>query len=382
MTGVTEVGKSSDVVGVGVTNTTLVSPYFLHPSDNTGQAQSPILLNGDNYERWAKLVTNSLRAKRKVCFLDGTLKRPSSDSVEAEKWDMVNSMIIGWIYSSIEPKLRPSVSLVDSAKLMWDSLQRRFSVTDGTRVHQLRADLATCKQEGQSVESYFGKLKVLWDDLSDLESGFQCCCGDGICAAMVKYEQHCEKIRVHQFLMGLDNTHFGTSRSNLLSRESVLNLDRVYSQIVQEERHLNATRSTEERSAAVAFSTNSATAAAARPFTNKGTKCSHCNKTGHDVSNCFQLNGFPEWWNEKSGGRGTGKGCGEGSVRGRGRGSVQQRAYHAQTAEEAAPGIPNFTADQWKSLAQFMNSQKSGADEKLSGKREKLLIMEKQSRLM
>lgn len=98
------------------------------------------------------------------------------------------------------------------------------------------------------------------------------------------------------------------------------------------------------------------------------------------MSNCFQLNGFPEWWNEKSGGRGTGKGCGEGSVRGRGRGAVQQRAYHAQTAEEAALGIPNFTADQWKSLAQFMNSQKSGADEKLSGKREKLLIMEKQSR--
>lgn len=174
-------------------------------------------------------MTNSLRAKRKVCFLDGTLKRPSSDSVEAEKWDMVNSMIIGWIYSSIEPKLRPSVSLVDSAKLMWDSLQRCLSVTDGTRVHQLRADLAACKQEGQSVESYFGKLKVLWDDLSDLDYGFQCCCGDGICAAMVKYEQHCEKIRVHQFLMGLDNARFGTSRSNLLSRESVLNLDRVYS---------------------------------------------------------------------------------------------------------------------------------------------------------
>lgn len=103
-------------------------------------------------------------------------------------------MIIGWIYSSIEPKLRPSVSLVDSAKLMWDSLQRRFSVTDGTRIHQLRADLAACKQEGQSVESYFGKLKVLWDDLSDLESGFQCCCGDGICAAMVKYEQHCASV--------------------------------------------------------------------------------------------------------------------------------------------------------------------------------------------
>ncbi|KAL1222440.1 hypothetical protein V5N11_003703 [Cardamine amara subsp. amara] len=110
----------------------LDSPYNLHPSDNTWQAQTPILLNGDNYERWVKLMKNSLRTKRKVCFLDGTLKR-LSNPMEAEKWDMVKSMIIGWIYNSIEPRLRPSVSLVDNAKLMWDSLQRRFSVSDGTR---------------------------------------------------------------------------------------------------------------------------------------------------------------------------------------------------------------------------------------------------------
>lgn len=52
--------------------TTLVSPYYLHPSENTGQAQTPILLNGANYERWAKLMLNSLKAKRKHGFIDGT----------------------------------------------------------------------------------------------------------------------------------------------------------------------------------------------------------------------------------------------------------------------------------------------------------------------
>lgn len=70
-------------------------------------------------------------------------KRPADKPEDAEKWDMVNSMIIGWIYSSVEPKLRPSISLVDSAKVMWSSLKRRFSISDDTRIHQLHADIAS-----------------------------------------------------------------------------------------------------------------------------------------------------------------------------------------------------------------------------------------------
>ena len=174
---------SSEQTSVAVTDK-LASPYYLHPADNTGQVQTPILLNGGNYERWAKLMTNSLRAKRKTGFIDGTLKRPSKDSDDAEKWDMVNSMIIGWIYSSIEPKLRPSISLVDSAKAMWASLQRRFSVNDDTRLHQLLADITACKQDGDTVEIFYGRLKVMWDDLADLDKGFTCCCENAECSSI------------------------------------------------------------------------------------------------------------------------------------------------------------------------------------------------------
>ncbi|ESQ34249.1 hypothetical protein EUTSA_v10009346mg, partial [Eutrema salsugineum] len=238
----------------GAETRALVSPYYLHLSDNTGQVLTPILLNGSNYERWAKLMLNSLRTKRKIGFVDGTLKRPSDNSDEAEKWDMVNSMIIGWIYSGIESKLCPSISLVDSAKAMWNSLQRRFSVSDDTRLHQLHGDIAACKQNGDSVEVYFGRIKVLWDDLADLNKGFQCCCKSFDCSSMVAYEKNQEKMRVHQFLMGLDTSRFGTARSNLLSRQLDLNLDSVYSQIIQEERHLSVMRSNEERIPVVGLS--------------------------------------------------------------------------------------------------------------------------------
>lgn len=282
----------------------LMSPYYLHPSDNTWQVQTPILLNGANYERWAKLMMNFLRTKRKTGFIDGTLKRPSGESVDADQWDMVNSMIIGWIYSSVEPKLRPSISLVDSAKAMWASLKRRFSMSDDTRIHQLHADISACKQGGDSVEDYFGKLKVLWDDLADFNTCFTCCCKDLECSSMMRYEKMQEKAHCHQFLMGLD---IGTTRSNLLSRGTDLNLEMVYSQMIQEERHLTAMRTTNDRVPTVGFTATTPTAplrsnvaqAAATRFGRPSTTCAHCGKSGHEASSCFQVIGFPDWWSEK-----------------------------------------------------------------------------------
>lgn len=48
--------------------------------------------------------------------------------------------------------------------------------------------------------------------------------------------------------MGLDNSRFGITRSNLLSRQAELNLESVYSQIIQEERHLDVVRQEEKTS--------------------------------------------------------------------------------------------------------------------------------------
>lgn len=182
---------------IATSDRSLMSPYFLHASDHTWQVQTPFLLNGSNYERGVKLMTNSLRTKRKLGFINGTLKRPKEGDDDAEWWDMVNTMIIGWIYISIEPHLRTSISLVSDVSVMWSDLKTRFSSGDDTRVHQLRADISACKQDGQSVEVYYGKLKVLWEDLSGFDGSFQCCCGQDRCASMIKFRKTQEKILMH-----------------------------------------------------------------------------------------------------------------------------------------------------------------------------------------
>ena len=360
----------------------LISPYFLHASDHTGQVQTPFLLNGSNYERWAKLMTNSLRTKRKLGFINGTLKRPTDEN-EAERWEMVNVMIIRWIYSSIKPHLRTSISLVSDVSVMWSDLKARFSSGDDTCVHQLRADIAPCKQDGQAVEVYYGKLKVLWDDLSVFEAYFNCCCGSDVCPLMKKFCKTQEKILIHEFLMGLDKSRFGTARSNLLSRLGEYNIKTVYSQITQEERHLEVTQEKPETAGAVGFS---ATAASTTTKQNQSVSCSHCGKIGHEKHQCYKLIGYPKWFGDSTSSPGrSSSGRRRGSYRGRGRGRGGPSANQVDVARTQTPsqngssdssitdsGFPNLTQTQWNSIANFVNEKQT--KDKLSGKKQQLVL--------
>lgn len=49
----TDLSSSSGPTGGAVTDTSLTSPYYLHPSDNPGALITSVLLRGDNYTEWA-----------------------------------------------------------------------------------------------------------------------------------------------------------------------------------------------------------------------------------------------------------------------------------------------------------------------------------------
>ena len=73
------------------------SPYYLHPSDGPGALITYEIFDGENYDLWENVVRTALKAKNKLGFIDGTLKKlevKEGDFTEYHAWDMVNSMVL------------------------------------------------------------------------------------------------------------------------------------------------------------------------------------------------------------------------------------------------------------------------------------------------
>ncbi|KAJ4787232.1 Retroelement pol polyprotein-like [Rhynchospora pubera] len=319
--------KTDDTATKKVIDST--SPFYLSSSENPRTMISSCVLKGDNYDLWEKAMKNALRAKNKLGFVNGSIIKPAAGP-EANLWESCNSMLVSWLFNSIDSTLQPSIAYMETAKELWDDLRERFSIGNGPRIHQLKADIAAAKQQGQSVVSYYTRLKGMWDELSSYSRVPVCKCKGCTCNAAAEFVKEREEEKIHQFLMGLDDSVFGTVRSSILGMEPLPTLNKVYSMVIQEERHRSVVRGREERGEAVGF----AVQAVGFLDSQGGPKpakvglvdrpsCTHCGKMGHEVSRCYELIGYPEGWGR--GGR-TGRG-GRGGGRGaRGRGHVHANA--------------------------------------------------------
>lgn len=110
-----------------------------------------------------------MRARRKWGFVEGIIEQPSEGSSEMEEWWTVQSMIVSWILNTIEPNLRSTVSYMENAPDLWKDIKERFPVVNGPRILQLKSELAECKQKGMTIVTYYGKLKILWDELANYQ---------------------------------------------------------------------------------------------------------------------------------------------------------------------------------------------------------------------
>ncbi|KAL1217695.1 Retrovirus-related Pol polyprotein from transposon RE1 [Cardamine amara subsp. amara] len=366
-----------------------ITPYSLFSSDNPGSMISAVQLTGDNYAEWAVEMMNALRAKRKLGFVDGSIQKSSTDESDFEAWTSVNSMVIGWIRTSITPRVRSTVSFCADAFDLWESLKRRFSVGNKVRVHQLMTQLASCRQDGQSVIDYYGNLTILWDELHNYRPLPACTCG-----ATDKIAKEREDEKVHQFVMGLDESRFGSVISQIIDADPMPDLAQSYAKVIREEQRLTASRKREQHNDAIGFktrrdalpnessslvSTRDASGFATRSSSFQGSNdrnrerrllCAHCGKSGHEKEFCWQLTGYPDWWterNNRNGGRGSGRGTGRGSSQGpSGRGRGYATAAHATSPQASV--IPSLTPDQWKVIGQMAQQKTCDNPDKLSRK--------------
>ena len=81
-----------------------------------------------------------------------------------------------------------------------------------------------------------------------------CPCGRCRCRISIGLNKRHKEERLHQFLMGLDDSTYGMVRSNTISTEPLPTLNRAYAMIVQEKRVRHITCGKEWRGEAMSFS--------------------------------------------------------------------------------------------------------------------------------
>ncbi|KAJ8645102.1 hypothetical protein MRB53_006850 [Persea americana] len=264
-------GKKGDEGGSG-NDKKMPNSYTLTSNDNPGNIITQVQLKGENNDEWARAMRTALQAKKKYGFVDGTIKRPDDDSPDIEDWWTVNSMLVSWIFNTIEPTLRSTISYMENVKDLWEEIKQRFSVGNGPQVQQLRSDLANCKQDGQAIVAYYGRLKSFWDELNNYDT-------------------------------------------------------------IPQERVRTMTRTKEERGNPMSFAIQVGRNSGGEGK-DKSIMCTNCKRKGHDAETCFQRIGYPEWWGDRprtaTGGRSSGRGRGaqQNAGGGRGRGGLPEPTQH------------------------------------------------------
>ncbi|XP_024164426.1 uncharacterized protein LOC112171477 [Rosa chinensis] len=151
------------------------NPFFTHHSDHPGLVLVSKPLNGDNYTSWKRAMTLALNSKNKLSFVNGSIRAPSpeADPEGYVTWSRCNDMVHSWIVNTISSKITDSIIYYPTAHEVWEDLSEHFSQGNAPRIFEIQLDIASLKQEQQSVSAYYTKLKSLWDELATYSEASQ-----------------------------------------------------------------------------------------------------------------------------------------------------------------------------------------------------------------
>lgn len=367
------------------------NPFYLGAHDRPGDFITSTRLKLDSFDSWSHAIKVALSSRRKFGFLDGSIMDVVSPATK-EDWVVVHYMLVSWLMNTIDPEVKSMLSNYDNAKRLWDDLHERFRVVNGPRIHQLKSQINKCEQtKTMSVAIYYGKLKVLWDELANLQPLINCHCGNCTCDVGKQHEKRREDDMLQQFLLGLYPEYYAQIRSNILAQDPLPSLNKAYQQVSQEELVRGVARVQDDPSSAVGFAVRAAAgrgrgtsdkSASDKPVCSHCKKpghlasscyslqvCAHCKKRGHDITRCFDIVGYPEGWT-------TGDRANKSTTPNHGRG-VRANAAAGSSSSPANPPSNStppssssgqvFTEEQWKTIMGFFGNANISAN-RLSGK--------------
>ena len=287
------------VVGGNRTQLEPSDPLFLHPSDQPGQSLVADLFNGEDFENWRRSVTVALSAKQKVSLIDGSYKKPESNSPLLPYWQRCNDMVISWLLNSLHKNVRDSVLFHSTACDIWTELNERYGQTNKARLFQAQKAVSCMTQDDQDIANFFNKARKAWDEFTAVGATPRCTCSKCECQVNKRLQDYDQDQRIIQFLMGLNDSYTAV-RGNILMMNPFPSLSQVYSLLTQEERQRQVKSRADFQSEGTSFAAGINQNTAQRFSANRRTEgrraslfCDHCKRSGHTVDKCYKLHGYP-----------------------------------------------------------------------------------------
>ncbi|GJT84348.1 NSP-interacting kinase 1-like protein [Tanacetum coccineum] len=176
-------------------------PLHIASSDHPGMMLTNTLFNEGNFLGWSRTIKMALGAKLKLRFIDGYQR-----------------------LSKIE-------------------LEEIYGQSNGPLIYHVERELSKVSQGNSIVAAYFNKLKKFWDELHSLNGVPVCNCGkirECTCGVNEIFLEIDSRSKLMQFLMRL-NDDFEAVRNQILSIDTLLNLNKAYYIVQQVEKQKQVT---------------------------------------------------------------------------------------------------------------------------------------------
>ncbi|KAJ9562057.1 hypothetical protein OSB04_007217 [Centaurea solstitialis] len=193
-----------------------------------------------------------------------------------DSWETDNSKVITWINNSVVQSIGTQLAKYDTAKEVWDHLERLYTQSNFAKQYKLETDIRALRQNELSVQEFYVAMSDLWDQLALTETAKL--------KAFKPYISRREEQCLVQFLMAL-RSDFEGLRGTILHRTPLPTVDSVVHELIAEETHLKSYGDKDPKlpSTPAVFAVPQRSQNKARVAPDE---CSYCKQKNHWKSQC------------------------------------------------------------------------------------------------
>ncbi|KAL6270466.1 hypothetical protein ACE6H2_027377 [Prunus campanulata] len=327
--------KKKSMAGIPGTKSTPIIVQSEGSGFNAGNT-----LTDSNYDVWSQIMEMHIAEREKLVYIRGKKPPPQEDDDGYEKWYADNQKVKRWLLQSMAPEIMKRYLRLSTAREIWSALSTAFyDGSDELQVFSLNQRAFSAKQHGKNLSTYYGELTEIFSELDHRDKAVMTCARD-----IEIYRKSIQRQRVHIFLAGLD-VEFEQIRGEILRKDPIPELEATYALVRRDSvrratmnsvgdksdtiamiaRNRAPNRSSNaqpdrtgsnDRSGRISGSDRSGRATGSDRF-NRSDRvnrtsgsfesfnhtassddrvCTHCNQTGHLKNRCFELVGYPDWW--------------------------------------------------------------------------------------